>query len=150
MSDLYAALLSWAVTLSGYPAPSEPPIVHFVPHQFFVENACNGRECRVWGWYASGRDLYVDDRADPNDNLLASSIVVHEMVHYLQAVHHALEVGQPLETSGHAYTHGTNVLCHDVIQLEREAYGVQREFLRQYGVYQPVGISMLKVGCDAH
>lgn len=148
MSQLYAALLSWAVTLSGLPAPAEPPVVHFVPHSFFVENACHGHECKVWGWYAKGRDLYVDERADPENNLLASSIVVHEMVHYLQAVQHSAVSGESLENAGRAYMDGPSLVCQNVIQLERQAYAVQREFLRQYGVYQPVGISMMNVGCE--
>lgn len=32
--------------------------------------------------------------------------------------------------------------------MEREAYGVQREFLLRYGVYQPVGMSMHHAGCE--
>jgi hypothetical protein len=54
--DLLAVLLSWAVTLSGYPAPSQPPEVVKVPHAFFVE--CLWRqECKVYGWYAGGKNL---------------------------------------------------------------------------------------------
>ena len=86
MNEIYAALLSWAITLSGYPAPERPPTVIKQPHSFFVEKACHGRECKVLGWYAGGTEIYIDDRLDPEKNLLASSIVVHEMVHYLQSV----------------------------------------------------------------
>jgi hypothetical protein len=38
--------------------------------------------------------------------------------------------------------------CENAIALEREAYAIQREFLLRYGVYQPVGLSMHRVGCE--
>lgn len=143
MNDLFAVLLSWAVTLSGYPAPAQPPEVVKVPHSFFVEKACGGRECKVYGWYAGGEKLYLDERMDPQQSLLAASVVVHEMVHYLQGI--SRHEGVP--ANGAAF--GERPSCADAIAMEREAYGVQREFLLRYGVYQPVGISMLGVGCNS-
>ncbi|MGA2549757.1 MAG: hypothetical protein ABSF50_06375 [Burkholderiaceae bacterium] len=142
MDELFAALLSWAVTLSGYPTPAQQPEVVSVPHAFFVEQACGGHECRVYGWYAGGRKLYLDERMDPQNDLLASSVVVHEMVHYLQGL--ARNGGVPAR--GAAF--GERMSCPDAIADEREAYGVQKEYLLRYGVYQPVGISMLNVGCS--
>lgn len=129
--DLAAALLSWAVTLSGYPAPSVPPTVVEVDHSFFVEHACNGVECKVWGWYEGGTNLYVDRRADPQASLLASSIVVHEMVHYLQA-----------------QARGVSHECPEIVAREMEAYGVQREYVVRYGDSIPIGVSMADVHCE--
>jgi hypothetical protein len=83
--ELGAILLSWAVYLSGHPMPAKAPEVKAMPHAFFVEHACGGNECRVWGWYAGGSRLYIDSRMDAA-SVLGSSIIVHEMVHYLQAV----------------------------------------------------------------
>ena len=134
MNELYAILLSWAVTLSGYPMPDHPAEVRTVSHAYLVNHACNGRECKVMGWFPPGRTIYVDDRLRPGDSLLAASIVVHEMVHHLQ--HEAGHI-DPAKWS-----------CENAIALEREAYGVQREFLLRYGVYQPVGASMHRVGCE--
>jgi len=141
MDPLYSILLSWAVTLSGYPAPAQPPTVVKQPHAFFVDQACNGRECKVLGWYAGGPNVYVDESLDAQQDLLASSIVVHEMVHYLQAVAR----GDNAPTSGAAYN--TAPSCEQLVQWEREAYAVQREFILQYGRYLPVGVSMLHVHC---
>jgi hypothetical protein len=143
MTELYAALLSWAVTLSGYPAPAEPPVVVAKPHTFFVEQACHAQECKVLGWYAGGRNVYIDDSLDPQDNLFASSILVHEMVHYLQGVARgddALKVGV-------AFNNAPS--CEQSIQWEHEAYAVQREFILRYGAYLPVGASMLHVHCES-
>jgi hypothetical protein len=145
MDELYSILLSWAVTLSGYPAPAEAPQVVRVPHSFFVENACAGHECQVWGWYAGGKMLYVDSRLDPANNLLGASVVVHEMTHYLQAQAGKLERRTAAASAG--ATKAMFVDCELTIDLEREAYAVQQAYLISYGVYQPIGVSMHSVGC---
>jgi hypothetical protein len=142
MSDLHAVLLSWAVTLSGYPAPSEPPVILAKPHSFFVEHACHGQECKVLGWYAGGRNVYIDENLDPQNNLFASSIVVHEMVHYLQGVAR----GDDVLRNGAAFSVAPS--CQQAVRWEREAYGVQREYILRYGAYLPVGVSMLHVHCE--
>ena len=142
MTDLYAALLSWAITLSGYPPPAEPPVVVRKPHEFFVQQACNGQECKVLGWYAGGKNVYIDERLDPQNNLFASSIVVHEMVHYLQGV--ARGDGAP--GSGAAFSETPT--CEQSVHWEHEAYAVQRQYILQYGTYLPVGASMLHVHCE--
>ncbi len=142
MNELFAALLSWAVTLSGYPAPAQPPEVVRTPHAFFVDNACGGRECKVYGWYAGGSKLYIDERMDPQTDILAASVVVHEMVHYLQGI--SRNGGMPAK--GAAF--GERPTCSAAIDMEREAYGVQRAFLLQSGTFRPVGLSMARVGCS--
>lgn len=142
MSDLHSVLLSWAVSLSGFQAPVQEPVVVYKPHSFFVEQACDGNECKVYGWYAGGRNLYIDERLDPENDLLAASIVVHEMVHYLQGIDR--NGGQPAR--GAAY--GEVPSCTDAIAMERQAYGAQREYLLRYGSIQPVGLSMARVSCE--
>jgi len=133
-TDLQATLLSWAVVLSGHPPPKHPPRLQRKGHEFFVLNACAGSECQVWGWFPPGDTVYIDERLDPQTNLLAASIVVHEMVHFLQ----------------YQTAHGTTEFsCANSLALEREAYAVQREFILHYGVYQPVGVSMHNVGCSS-
>jgi hypothetical protein len=134
MNELFAVLLSWASTLSGYPMPDAPAEVVPVSHQTLVERACGGRECKVLGWFPPGRRIYVDERLTPRDNLLAASIVVHEMVHYLQYKAAAFD----------------GLDCAKSLELEREAYAVQREFLLRYGVYQPVGVNSHRACTLAH
>ena len=142
MTDLFATLLSWAVTLSGYPAPAEPPNVVVEPHAFFVHRACNDRECKVLGWYAGGRDLYIDESLDPQNSLFASSIVVHEMVHYLQGVAR----GASTHDGGAAFDSVPS--CRQFVHWEFEAYAVQREYILRYGTYLPVGSAMLDAHCE--
>jgi hypothetical protein len=142
MNELYATLLSWAVTLSGYPTPAQPPEVVREPHAFFVEHACNGHECKVLGWYAGGRQLYVDDSLDLDSSLFADSIVVHEMVHYLQGVAR----GDDALRSGAAFS--VTPSCQQMVHWEFEAYAVQREYILRYGTYLPVGGAMLDAHCE--
>lgn len=141
MSEFYSTLLSWAVSLSGLAAPIQEPVVIQVPHRFFVEQACGGKECAVLGWYAGGRNLYVDDSLDPEHDLHAASIVVHEMVHYLQGT--ARHNGLP--AAGAAYLDEPS--CVAALQMERDAYLVQRRFLFDNGSAQSVGMPLWVAGC---
>jgi hypothetical protein len=133
MDELYAVLLSWAVTLTGYHAPDHKPTVEMVSPSYLARAACNGRQCKVMGWFPPGETIYLDERLDPEHNLLGSSVVVHEMVHYLQ--HMSGKYHAPYS-------------CQDSLAMEKEAYMAQRNYLLAYGVYQPVGVSMHESGCE--
>ena len=52
-----------------------------VPHEFFVEAVCGGKECNVIGWYDGHGIIYIDEKASGR---LYDEMIVHEMVHYLQ------------------------------------------------------------------
>ncbi|HJU22175.1 MAG TPA: hypothetical protein VJ891_06670 [Casimicrobiaceae bacterium] len=139
-ADLFSGLMNWAVRLSKYPAPSAMPVVRYVPQQFFDEHACGGHHCEVWGWYPNtGKNVvYVDENVRDllNDgsnarSVLAASIIVHEFVHYLQAVSR----------------HFARYDCMQALQLEREAYQAQSAYLMSYGRYLPVGVSMHSASC---
>jgi hypothetical protein len=132
MNEVYAALLSWAVTLTGYAPPQSLPEIKHVDHAYLETVACAGRQCKVMGWYPPGHTIFLDDRLDAENSLYASSIVVHEMVHYLQ------------QASGRW---STTYTCKDAMAMEREAYAAQQAYLVNYGVYQPVGLSVHNAGC---
>jgi Mlc titration factor MtfA (ptsG expression regulator) len=131
MGEVYAVLFSWALTLSGYPLAPQPEIV-FKPHQYFVDTACKGsKNCMVIGWFSGGDVVYIDDNIDINGNQIAASIVVHEYAHYLQ-----YRNGEP---------HGT---CKEKIELERKAYGIQKEYLLKNGVLaNGIGLSVNSMNC---
>ena len=131
MDEILGIMMSWAVTLSGYPAPAHMPAVEMVPHAYMVDHACRGRECHVQGWFPGGQTIYIDDKLDPAKGLYDSSVLLHEMVHYLQQ-----------ESSRSAGT-----TCKSNVESERQAYGAQREYLMRYGEYMPVGSSMHNVMC---
>ncbi len=113
MTATIAALLSWASLISGYPEPDHPPTLEYQPHTFFVKEACGGQECKAVGWYNDKDVIYIDDRLRGENSTFISSLIVHELVHYLQ------------DYSGKFNTFS----CADQIAREREAYAVQREYV---------------------
>ena len=106
-------LLSWASHLSGYPAPDVPPSIEFEPHSFFVEHACGGTDCRVVGWYNDEDVIHIDEKHRDDESIFAASLVVHEMVHFLQ--HHSGRFD--------------SLSCEDSLDREREAYRVQNRYI---------------------
>jgi len=127
-SNVLAILLSWASYLSGYPIPDQPPELQFRTHEWLVVMACLGKECNVVGWYEDNGIIYIDEKYKQSDGF-GDSIVVHEMVHYLQ------DISGKFSGS-----------CADTIAREREAYLVQSQYLMQAtGSIRPVG--PLRIGC---
>ena len=106
-------LLSWAVNISGYPAPDKPPLIQFQPHSFFVEHVCAGQECTAVGWYNDQGIVYIDKKYQHDDGTFSTSLIVHEFTHYLQHL------------SGKFDSHS----CTDSLTREREAYRVQNEYI---------------------
>jgi len=129
---LHEILFSWAVIISGYPE-AERPIVEYKPKSFFVKEACGGNEnCKVVGWFKGGNVIYIWEKLDIEGSQIAASIIVHENVHYLQELN-----GKPKKT------------CRDIVELEREAYGVQKEYLLRNGVLaNGVGITITTMHCE--
>lgn len=117
MDELIAQLLTLAVAWSGYPALVTPPAVHVV--------SAAQIPCRCAGFfrYATWRHGYGATLESPAELLLRDdvdlhgpygrSILLHELVHALQAQEGPAGYGSPL--------------WH---QREREAYLVQFRFLR--------------------
>lgn len=133
--ELCATLLSWAVTLSGYPSPGTCPEVVVVDHAYLEQHACSGHNCRVLGWYPSqGHKVYLDARLDKDleTNIYANSILLHEFVHYLQWTNNKLD----------------DFNCEVAVQAEREAYAVQRRYTDHFGTFIPVGQSVNSFHCE--
>ncbi|MEL0583594.1 MAG: hypothetical protein AAES65_01770 [Candidatus Thiodiazotropha sp. (ex. Lucinoma kazani)] len=131
--ELCAILLSWVFTLSDYQQVDNAcPEMRMVEHSWLEERACDGRACKVLGWYpGSGDVVYLDDRMDLDNNIFHTSVAVHELVHWLQDKEGAL-----LEN------------CEQSIEAEREAYNIQSKFLVEYGTYHPVGAVLPMLRCE--
>jgi hypothetical protein len=110
---LLPVLLSWAAHLSHYPMPEEMPQIVFEPHAFFVERVCAGKECNAVGWYNDEHIIYIDEKYRLDDDSFATSLVVHELTHYLQ----------------HLSGRFDSPFCADSLQREREAYEVQNDYI---------------------
>ncbi len=137
--ELVIMMCSWAATLAGQNglpqyAPDkvknfEPPAAYFVSHaEILADPICNNDpNCKVEALQRDGK-IFFDSRLDFLNNTKHLSIGVHECVHYYQ-----FKVMN--ETEAGAY--GRSLVCGREIQMEREAYGIQQQFLVQYGVYMP-------------
>ncbi len=115
-AKLLAVLLSWTVNLSSYPHPGVGPEIIYKPHQFFVEIACGGNEkCDAAAWYNDKKTIFLDERLEGHTDANTRSVVVHELVHYLQ------------DLSGEY----NDMNCELYAKREREAYSVQRQYLNK-------------------
>ncbi|MCG8325758.1 MAG: hypothetical protein MI673_09585, partial [Thiotrichales bacterium] len=104
------------VSLSQYNHPHELPNIEFKDHSFFVETVCqNTKKCPVAAWYDNNGTIYLDKRLEGHEDPETRSLIVHEMTHYLQDLS-----GKYPEQS-----------CDDHVYREREAYAIQRKYLRQ-------------------
>ncbi len=117
MAEVIISLLAWVKLLGGYPIPEHPPQVIFVPHAVLQAEACH-RPCPVLGWFPPGDRIYLDDRLDPEHDVRARGILVHELVHYAQSLSTRFD--------------GLDE-CSAVIAREREAYDVQNRWLAANG-----------------
>ena len=89
--ELIAYLLTWAVFYTGYPAPEVQPVIAYVPHSHFVREMCGfvdtpENPCTIRAMYDDDIDgvLFLDEKYIGKTDAEVKSIVVHEMVHYLQ------------------------------------------------------------------
>jgi hypothetical protein len=125
--ELIAYLLSWAVFYTGYEMPPEPPQIVYVTHQYFVDSPlCNGvdtveRPCSVRAAYSDLNKgvIEVDEKFKDDTGYFIKSIIVHEMVHYLQ------------DMSGRwddMYELKGDLLCQERSYRQREAYMAQDKY----------------------
>lgn len=118
LNQLVAELLLAVKLLGGYAVPATPPDVIFVSNGWLESRACVG-PCPVYGWFPPGSTIYLDDRLDPETDMVARGILLHEIVHYAQ------------QESGRfaAFNH-----CVRFRKKEYEAYRVQYLWYARNGV----------------
>lgn len=125
--ELIAYLLSWAVLFTGYSMPDELPVVKFVPHSFFVQRICHNIDtlefpCVVRAMYDDNIDgfIFLDKKYKDNIDEISKSMVVHEMVHYLQDMSgdwKGIENWQD------------DIRCQERLFREREGYMAQDQYM---------------------
>ncbi len=80
---LVASLLAWINVHAGMEAPEQLPVIAFVPHASLEQMACTG-PCPILGLYPDQGVVYVDGDLALKTNVCARSILLHELVHYVQ------------------------------------------------------------------
>jgi len=125
MDDLLPELLNAIDHISKYAVPDTLPRVHRVPHKKIQELAC-GKECPALGAYKPGEGIYLDEALKPETNIFARSILLHELVHYVQDVSNELAGARE---------------CDRWYRREQEAYAIQKRFLMLVGSEHRVAYS---------
>ena len=126
-AELITSLLLWISLNSGYNLPQGAPEIARISHDSLSQMAC-AKDCPVLGFYpdskyenpftrAGVRRIYLDQRMNLEEDICAVSILVHELVHYVQEENNAFEeIGDPKER---------------YIAEEIEAHQIQAKYLYQ-------------------
>jgi hypothetical protein len=130
-AELVPSLLSAIDQLSKYPRPAFAPEIFRVPHERLEELACTSK-CGVQATYQPGEGIFLDERLKPETNLFDRSVLLHELVHYVQELNHERGDARP---------------CERWYYREVEAYAIQKSFLMLVGSPVRVGFHANKSTC---
>ncbi len=111
---LIASLLVWISQASGYAIPGEPPRIRPMAQAQLAEEVC-GKPCGVVAFTTPEGEILIDESLMIGRDPTATSILVHELTHFLQI----RSAGADVATT-----------CDLWSAREREAYDVQFRWLR--------------------
>jgi hypothetical protein len=111
---LIAALLVSISQMTGYSIPGEPPRIRPMSHAQLAEEVC-GKPCGIIAFTTPKAEILIDESLMIGRDPAATSILVHELTHFLQIK----------STSG-----PVALTCDLWSAREREAYDVQYRWLR--------------------
>ena len=117
-SKLVATLLTAISGYTGYAIPGDLPDIEAVPHHVLEQRVC-GRPCQVHAFTFPNGRIIIDEALAIGGDPVATSILVHELTHYLQLK----SVARP-----------EPVTCQVWNDREREAFEVQTRWLRDTSV----------------
>ena len=115
--EIFAELFRVIHALSGYPIPEQLPELHLVPQHELQARICP-TGCGVKAFYLRGQGVFMDEALDVRNDVLARSVLLHELVHYVQSK---------------AGRFDSLPECQAWYARELEAYQIQNEYLRQQG-----------------
>lgn len=131
-AELLPALLSALDQLSKYRRTSLLPALHRLPPAELQQLVC-GAPCPALATYRPGEGIYLDEKLKPETSLFDRSVLLHELVHYLQDLNNEHSDMKP---------------CSRWYYREQEAYAIQKTFLIVVGSPVRVGYSAHKSTCD--
>jgi hypothetical protein len=111
---LISALLVSISQMTGYSIPGEPPRIRPMSHAQLAEEVC-GKPCGIIAFTNPQGEILIDESLMIGRDPAATSILVHELTHFLQIGSAAGDVV---------------MTCDLWIEREREAYDVQFRWLR--------------------
>lgn len=113
-ASLVAALLTAISGYTGYAIPGDPPHITALSHDALAQRVC-GRPCQLFGFTSPDGDIVIDEALKIGSDPVATSILVHELTHFLQT---------------RSVAHPQPVDCRTWMNREREAFDVQTRWLR--------------------
>ena len=120
--ELIPLLFAIMQRLTRYPLPEQYPTITYLNSAELNKLACDSK-CSVLGHYNGdyngGLVIYLDDKLKPETNLFDRSVLLHEMVHYVQ------QLNLPSSKSELS----VQDQCVLWYTREREAYAIQEAFL---------------------
>jgi len=111
---LVATLLTAISGYTGYAIPGDPPHISTLSHDALAQKVC-GRPCQVFGFTSPDGEIVIDEALAIGGDPVATSILVHELTHFLQIK---------------SIAHPQPVDCRIWNDREREAFSVQARWLR--------------------
>ena len=117
-SKLVLTLLTAISSYTGYAIPGDLPNIEAVPHHVLEQRVC-GRPCQVYGFTFPNGEIVVDEALAIGTDPVATSILVHELTHFLQMK--SVARAEP-------------ITCRVWNDREREAFEVQTRWLRDTAV----------------
>ena len=111
---LITALLVAISQMTGYSIPGEPPHIRPMSHAQLAEEVC-GKPCGVVAFTTPQGEVLIDEALMIGRDPAATSILVHELTHFLQIKSDVVPVA---------------LTCDLWTAREREAYDVQYRWLR--------------------
>jgi len=113
IGQLCAVLFRAISELSGYKQPHGLPVIHLVSQDEVARIACSG-PCAAKAVFIQGDGVYLDDSLDLEHDAFARSVLVHELVHFIQEAQGRFSNLSP---------------CAAWNAREREAYMIQNAYL---------------------
>lgn len=117
-SKLVLTLLTTISSYTGYAIPGDLPHIETMPHGALEQRVC-GRPCQVYGFTFPDGEIVMDEALAIGTDPVATSILVHELTHFLQMK---------------SVAHPVSITCRIWNDREREAFEVQTRWLRETSV----------------
>src|SRR4030095_6258406 len=117
MPELVDSLLDTIARMSNYRKPDVAPRVSRVSRAEIERTICRG-PCPVKAYHLPETGIFLDDKLNPETDLVHRSILLHELVHFLQ------------EVNGE---YASMDECGRWLEREREAYWLQNQYLSLIG-----------------
>ena len=118
LAELVAQLLAAIHSISGYPLPDAAPAVRLASLSEMQAIVCRG-PCQVRGFYTRENGVVLNETLDLAHDTTAQSVLLHELVHYVQQLSGKFE--------------RLPDRCDRWFAREYEAYEIQNAYLRARG-----------------